>query len=153
MKLAKFIPIIVFLSKSVYSFYQKKRVKASSNKPKTGDFKKTGFKSRYDIIKLYHRKISDAIVVDQGTVHRILEDDLVGSRHQRFIIKITSDISVLIAHNIDMAKRVSVKKGDFVKFKGEYEWDKRGGIIHWTHDDPKGWHEDGWIEVNNVRVS
>lgn len=151
MKFAKFIPIIVFLSKSVYSFYQKKRSPASSDKPASSSSKHSRFKN--DIARLYRNRTSDAIVTAQGTVIRILSDDLVGDRHQRFVVRITSDISVLIAHNIDMAKRVPIKKGSFIRFKGEYEWNEQGGIIHWTHHDPKGWHEDGWIDIDNIRLS
>ncbi len=42
-------------------------------------------------------------------------------------------------------------QGDRVTVKGEYEWNERGGLIHWTHRDPRSAHEDGWIEHANVR--
>jgi len=84
-----------------------------------------------------------------GTVAKILPDDKKGSRHQRFIVRLNSGQTLLIAHNIDLAPRVSsLKKGDSVRFRGEYEWSKKGGVIHWTHHDPRGLHEAGWIEHN-----
>ena len=90
---------------------------------------------------------SDIQVQGSGTVTRVLSDDNDGSRHQRFIIELASGQSLLIAHNIDLAGRVaSLQAGDRVEFNGEYEWNERGGVIHWTHRDPQGRHVDGWIK-------
>ena len=82
-----------------------------------------------------------------GEVIRLLADDNDGSRHQRFIIKLDSGRTLLIAHNIDLASRISsLKVGDTVEFYGEYEWNEKGGVIHWTHRDPDGAHVDGWLK-------
>jgi len=53
--------------------------------------------------------------------------------------------TVLIAHNIDLARRVPVGLGDRVFFRGMYEWNELGGLVHWTHDDPQGVEDGGWI--------
>ena len=86
-----------------------------------------------------------------GTVHRTLSDDNHGSRHQRFIVRLASGRTVLIAHNIDLAERVPLAIGDPVIVRGEYEWTDKGGTIHWTHHDPKRWREGGWVEHGGVR--
>ena len=84
-----------------------------------------------------------------GTVIRILPDDTDGSRHQRFILKLNSGQTLLIAHNIDLAPRLStLNEGDVVAFNGVYEWNSKGGVIHWTHHDPNGRHEAGWLKHN-----
>lgn len=84
-----------------------------------------------------------------GEVIRVLADDLQGSKHQRFIVRLPSGQTVLIAHNIDLAPRVnSLSVGDRVEFYGEYEWNPQGGVIHWTHHDPAGRHVGGWIRHN-----
>lgn len=81
-----------------------------------------------------------------GTVARILSDDRDGSRHQRFIVELGSGQTLLISHNIDLAERIdTLAVGDTVTFKGEYEWNDKGGVVHWTHHDPEGRHEAGWI--------
>ena len=87
-----------------------------------------------------------------ATVSRILSDDNEGSRHQRFVVRLSSGRTLLIAHNIDLAPRVSsLRVGDTVSFYGEYEWNDRGGVIHWTHHDPRGSHVGGWIEHKGRR--
>ena len=84
-----------------------------------------------------------------GIVIKILPDDNEGSRHQRFILKLDSGQTLLIAHNIDLAPRLStLREGDVVAFNGEYEWNSKGGVIHWTHRDPSGLHVAGWLKRN-----
>lgn len=84
-----------------------------------------------------------------GKVMKVLEDDINPPRHQRFILKTVSGISLLVAHNIDLAKRVdNLQAGDTVNFSGEYEWNKKGGVLHWTHHDPQGRHAAGWLQHN-----
>jgi hypothetical protein len=91
-------------------------------------------------------------VQGSGTVARVLSDDNDGSRHQRFILELDSGQTLLVAHNIDLAPRVGdLRLGDTVSFFGEYEWNDRGGLIHWTHHDPAGQHVEGWIEHNGKR--
>jgi len=82
-----------------------------------------------------------------GTVTRLLRDDTKRPRHQRFVVQIeNADFTVMIAHNIDLAPRVPFKKGDRVEFRGEYVWNAQGGVVHWTHRDPKGGKDSGgWI--------
>jgi hypothetical protein len=80
-------------------------------------------------------------------VFKLLRDDLDGSRHQRFLIKLSGGETILIAHNIDLAPRLDdLEKGDIITLHGEYEWNEKGGVIHWTHHDPAGHHIDGWIK-------
>ena len=86
-------------------------------------------------------------VEGRGVVKRILPDDNEGSRHQRFILELGSGQTLLISHNIDLAPRIpDLGEGDEVEFRGEYDWNPEGGVIHWTHDDPGGRHPGGWLK-------
>lgn len=92
---------------------------------------------------------SNVQVEGEGVVTRILSDDVQGSRHQRFILRLTSGQTVLITHNIDLAPRVDgLREGDSVAFNGEYVWNAQGGVVHWTHRDPQGRHFAGWLKHN-----
>ena len=101
------------------------------------------------IANLYAKKRSQVWVADSGVVVKVLADDNNGSRHQRFLVKVTTSQTLLFAHNIDLAARVeNIKFGDQVAFSGEYIYNPKGGIIHWTHHDPQGKHRAGWIKLN-----
>jgi Protein of unknown function (DUF3465) len=94
----------------------------------------------------FEKHASNIQVEGRGTVVKILPDDNDGSRHQRFIVRLSSGQTILIAHNIDLAPRVSsLSEGDVISFGGEYEWSPKGGVVHWTHRDPNGRHPAGWI--------
>ena len=81
-----------------------------------------------------------------GTISRILKDDLKGDRHQKFILKLANGHTVLVAHNIDLATKVPLKQNDSVLIRARYEWSKQGGVLHWTHRDPRMHIEGGWIQ-------
>ena len=102
-----------------------------------------------ELANAYKRRTSNLQIEGQGKIVKILPDDNDGSRHQRFIVQLNSGQTLLIAHNIDVAPRISsLKINNFVRFYGQYEWNKKGGVIHWTHHDPNGSHVAGWIEHN-----
>ena len=98
------------------------------------------------IEQAFQNRQSNLQVRGEGIVVAILPDDTKGRRHQRFIIRFASGQTLLVAHNIDLAPRVdSLTKGDAIEFYGEYEWNEKGGVVHWTHHDPDGRHVDGWV--------
>lgn len=90
----------------------------------------------------HRRQISDS-----GQVIKLLKDDNKGSRHQRFLLRLSNGQTLLVAHNIDLAPYLTqLKVGDTVSFTGEYIWNDKGGVLHWTHHDPKGRHPGGWLQ-------
>ncbi len=95
----------------------------------------------------FENRQSDVQLRGLGRVVRVLSDDNEGSRHQRFIVEVGPGHTVLVAHNIDVAPRIDgLTRGDRVEFFGEYEWNPKGGVIHWTHHDPRGRHVGGWLK-------
>jgi len=96
--------------------------------------------------QIYQQQKSGVQIELNAIVKKLLPDDNDGPRHQRFIIQLVSGHTVLVAHNIDLAARIdTLKVGDKLSLFGEYEWNKQGGILHWTHHDPAQKHIDGWI--------
>ena len=93
----------------------------------------------------YNKNDTGRWIEDTGFVIRLLSDDDDGSRHQRFIIELRNRQSLLMAHNIDLARRMPVGIGDRVYFRGVYEWNELGGLVHWTHHDPHGFEDGGFI--------
>jgi len=109
----------------------------------------SGIPSRSDLIlrRAFEQHTSNLQVEGRGVVKRILSDDNDGNRHQRFILRLGSGQTLLIAHNVDVAPRIpGLRKGDLVAFRGEYDWNPEGGVIHWTHHDPGGRNRGGWLK-------
>jgi hypothetical protein len=99
------------------------------------------------IAEAYRSQRSNVLSTVSGTVSKVLSDDNQGSRHQRFILQLGSGQTVLVAHNIDLAGRVeNLRAGDVITVRGEYEWNNKGGVLHWTHHDPSQRHVAGWIK-------
>mgnify|MGYP001941577416 CR=1 FL=1 len=97
--------------------------------------------------RAFRQQTSNLQLTGEGQVTRILADDTQGSRHQKFILRLDSGQTLLVAHNIDLAPRIpDLQVGDTVAFYGEYEWNAQGGIMHWTHHDPAGAHPHGWLK-------
>lgn len=72
-------------------------------------------------------------------------------RHQRFISELKSKQTLLIARNIDLSPRIfALSLNDKIEFFGEYEWNDKGDVIHWTPHDPQEIHVGGWIFYNSV---
>jgi len=94
---------------------------------------------------------SGVMMTVEARVKKTLPDDLKGSRHQRFLLDIGHGRTVLVAHNIDLADRVPLGQDDAVRIRGQFEWNDRGGVLHWTHHDPRGRHPGGWIEYAGRR--
>ncbi len=101
------------------------------------------------LIEAFKHKKSDIFVEGTGVVKKLLADDNKGSRHQKFLVSISPEQTLLFAHNIDLAPRVEkLQVGDELIFKGEYVYNPKGGVMHWTHKDPQGGTKAGWIKHN-----
>lgn len=104
------------------------------------------------LAEAFRERRSDLQIRGSGRVVKLLPDDNEGSRHQRFLLELATGQTLLVAHNIDLAPRIAaLQRGDRIAFFGEYEWNERGGVIHWTHHDPRGSHPDGWLEHDGRR--
>ena len=134
--------IVLLIGFGIYGYLQ-------NNPNIVSSFTEEGINSNQAISDAYQNRLSDIQVRGSGKVSRILSDDNKGSRHQRFILRLSSGQTLLVAHNIDLAPRINnLQNGDSVQFYGEYEWNSKGGVIHWTHHDPGGQHVGGWLEHN-----
>lgn len=99
------------------------------------------------VVEAFQRKQSHVWVEGDGEVVKLLPDDNQGARHQKFLVRINAAQTLLFAHNIDLAPRVAdLKVGDDIAFRGEYVFNPKGGVVHWTHRDPRGQQEGGWIK-------
>lgn len=104
-----------------------------------------------EVLQAYENQRSGLWVGVSGEVSKVLKDDSQGSRHQRFILRLDNGHTVLVSHNIDLASRVPLQEGDQPELRGRYEWNHKGGVIHWTHHDPKGQLQGGWITLKGQK--
>ena len=103
------------------------------------------------LLRAIREHAEDVLVRSHGQVVKLLPDDDHPPRHQRFLVELGDGHTVLISHNIDLAPRVPLREGQQVSFQGDYIWNEKGGVIHWTHHDPRNRRTGGWIEVDGKR--
>ena len=98
----------------------------------------------------YNAGRSHVEVVAAGRITRVL--GIANGRvspHEGFLMKLDSgcNVEVRVEVNTDLAGTFPAAQGEPVTVKGEYEYYPRGGVIHWTHHDPRFRHEAGFIEI------
>ena len=131
-------PLLVLLALAAYQYFHQEDSRVDS-----GDVAGNG-----TVEAAFAAQRSGVWLETGGEVARILSDDNEGSRHQRFVLELDGGHSVLVAHNIDLAERLPLARHDRVNLRGRYEWNERGGVIHWTHHDPDGRGPGGWVELD-----
>ena len=135
------LPLLIVAVLVIYQYYQAGNEAVDAGLQTGGDAVEQAFAAQRSGLWLETR----------GRVIRILKDDNEGARHQKFILQLDGGHSVLVAHNIDLARRIPAREGVSLSVRGRYEWNDRGGVIHWTHHDPDGREPGGLIEVGDVR--
>ncbi|RBW42450.1 hypothetical protein DS885_15550 [Psychromonas sp. B3M02] len=142
------IIILIFLAFGLYQWISQKSKNNSTAQHKKENAELTVKTDLSDDIETaFQAKKRETQVTGSGIVVKLLKDDNEGSRHQKFILRLTSGQTILFAHNIDLAPRINtIARGDRIEFYGQYEWNAQGGVVHWTHKDPKGKHLAGWLK-------
>ena len=135
------LPFLIVLGLLAYQYY-------FPNQPSTDNNITAGDNA---VQQAYADHRSGQWLETSGRVSRVLSDDNEGARHQKFIIELDGGHTVMVAHNIDLAERIPVRRGAALAVRGKYEWNDRGGVIHWTHHDPDGRIQGGWIMLDDVR--
>jgi hypothetical protein len=92
-------------------------------------------------------------VTASGSVARVLGIRSGPSgRHEGFLLHLRGaegrGLTVRVEDNVDLTGPIPLRAGDDVVVHGEYIYDPRGGIIHYTHNDPRGRHPGGYVRVN-----
>lgn len=118
----------------------------AQKKTNVGEIESFGGVEEEKLIELQSKRAKKKLVTCRSMVYKTLPDDLKGSRHQRFLLKLSNGTTVLVAHNIDLAPKIPLKPGDYVDIKGEYIWNPKGGVLHYTHHATSFRHQGGWIK-------
>lgn len=101
-----------------------------------------------EIVNAQNDHAQNVMVTITAVVKKLLPDDRDGSPHQRFLLGLSNGTTVLVAHNISLAPYVPLREGDWVTISGEYIWNEKGGVLHYTHHTTNRKHRGGYIEYN-----
>jgi Protein of unknown function (DUF3465) len=144
------LAVIVVAAIAAYAWYGQRHARlADAPSPMAPTFGASASPGDSALSQAFDNQTSNVQVHGQGRVTKILPDDTEGSPHQRFIVRLSSGQTIMIAYNNDLASRIAaLGEGDAIEFSGEYEWNPKGGVVHWTHRDPGGRHPAGWIKHN-----
>jgi hypothetical protein len=93
-------------------------------------------------------------VTADGSVARVLGiREGPSGTHEGFLLHLRGSagrgLTVRVEDNVDITGRIPLREGDDVIVKGEYVYDPRGGLIHYTHHDPRGRHPSGYVRVGD----
>lgn len=102
----------------------------------------------HEIQKAYYDKASNLMVEVNARVVRVYPDIEDTTTYQQFRIALENGHELMVMHDLGQAKRVPLQANSELRIRGEYDWSTRGGVIHWTYDDPDRQREGGWIELN-----
>lgn len=97
------------------------------------------------------QQLIKAEITFTAPVKKLLPPDTRGLPHQKFLLELSNGTTILVAHNTRMAPEVPISAGSFVTIKGEYIWNPKGGLMHWTHHTDTPNHEGGYIDFNGKR--
>jgi hypothetical protein len=103
------------------------------------------------VCRAFSRGQSRVEVTAQGTVaHDFGVRPGRESAHEGFLLRLSSDCNVVVRveANTDFTGAFALRQGETVVVRGEYEYYPRGGVIHWTHRDPRGRHPDGFVQID-----
>jgi hypothetical protein len=92
-------------------------------------------------------------VTASGSVARVLgQREGPSGMHEGFLLHLRGGagrgLTVRVEDNTDITGPIPLRAGDDVVVRGEYIYDSRGGIIHYTHRDPRARHPAGYVRVN-----
>ncbi|MGZ3769475.1 MAG: DUF3465 domain-containing protein [Bdellovibrio sp.] len=83
-------------------------------------------------------------------VIRILREDDQGLPHEKWIARTSNGQTIMIVYNLDMGNPVPIQVGDRFSVGGQFIWTDRGALIHWTHEDPRRTHPNGYVYLNGT---
>lgn len=107
------------------------------------------------ICAAYAGQGSGGEVVAGGVIRHVL-----GSRqgpsgtHEGFLLQLDGDCDLMlrVETNTDLTGPVPLHDGERVVVKGVYEFNPMGGVVHWTHHDPRGRHIGGFVKADDGKV-
>ena len=104
------------------------------------------------VYEAWRTQRSHVEVTADGSVARIL-----GTRrgpsgaHEGFLLHLRGSagrgLTVRVESNVDLTGPIPLRAGQAATVRGEYIYDSRGGLIHYTHLDPRGRHAAGYVRV------
>ncbi|MBD5633735.1 MAG: DUF3465 domain-containing protein [Candidatus Eremiobacteraeota bacterium] len=73
--------------------------------------------------------------------------------HEGFLLHLRGSagrgLTVRVEDNVDVTGPLPLTAGADVEVRGEYIYDALGGIIHYTHLDPRGRHAAGYVRIGD----
>lgn len=98
---------------------------------------------------LENKKDSYYIEITQAKVVKVLEDDQEDIKHQKWLVRLPSNHTLLAIYNIDYYERVPIQEGDEISLAGELGHNDQTGkpFIHWLHLDDTGKRPYGYVKL------
>ncbi|MDQ2858547.1 MAG: DUF3465 domain-containing protein [Candidatus Eremiobacteraeota bacterium] len=108
--------------------------------------------SNGDVYDAWRAQRSRVEVTASGSIVRLLGNRVGRSgEHAGFLLHLRGaaghGLTVRVEDNVDLTGRLELTEGADAEVRGEYIYTARGGVIHYTHRDPRGHHAAGYVRT------
>jgi hypothetical protein len=100
--------------------------------------------------RAWQQRLSGVQLSLEGKISRVFSSMETEAGQQKFSLQLAQGQVVTVIHDVRLGSAIEdLAEGEIIEVFGEYQWAPDGGVIHWTHRDPEGNRQAGWVRYKD----